>query len=64
MLGFSGFYGLLLDLEWILLGLTGFCCVLLGFVGIKWVLEGFNGFYLVLNGFYWVLLGFTGFCWV
>ena len=50
---------------------TGFCRVLLGFIGFFWLLSSFTGFYRVLlriylillglNRFYWFLLVFTGF---
>ena len=52
--GFTRPYFVSLDLEWALLGLTGFYRVLLGFTGFYWVLLGFTGFY-------WVLLGVTEF---
>ena len=55
-------------LDWVLLGLTAFYKVAIGFyrvllclIGFYWVIIGFS---LVLLGFYWVLLGFTGFYWV
>ena len=64
--------------EPVLLGLTGFYWVLLGFTGFQSsytgfqssytgfyrVLLGFTGFYWVLLGFNLVILGFTGFYWV
>ena len=40
-MGFTGFYGVLLDI-------TGFQWVLVSFTGFYWVLLGFTGFYLML----------------
>ena len=62
-----GFHLMLLNLNWVLLGFTGYYWVLLGITGFYWVLLGFIGFYWVLlgfAGFYILLRGFTGFYWV
>ena len=63
--GLDGFFIVFFRFDWVLLGLTGFCWVWLGFVRFDWVLLGLTGFCWVLLGFVrfdWVLLGLTGFC--
>ena len=54
LLGFTGFY-------WVLLGFLQLNGVLLGFIGFHWVLLGFTEFLPGFTWFYWILLGFTGF---
>ena len=73
LLGFIGFYLVILDVMgfyWVLLGFTWFHGVLLDYIGFHRVLLDFTGFYgvsLGSIGFYRVSRGFTGFyqvrCW-